>query len=278
MSEINNADLKCPLKPELYNINYDNGNITVPEGSFAWALSLVCLGKQVYRSGWDFAKEHIQLAYGQMSIDKKGEEPYLEKSNKDGYGFSWIPTEEDMLACDWKLPESEPEGYVLSFDLVVGVEENGPDPRDKSPEAPPNITPWYWGYSIYGNRSGGPINPFGTLVNFQNGTEIEKITDFTWTQFSMEDRSSLDIILSGKAPIIGRYKKIVELFKKDLTVTVDGTAYHLGGTTGDGGYRNPTSSQYEFSVSYYDNTDAKKLGLLLQQNVGKTLHFTFTWK
>ncbi|CDG16254.1 DUF2829 domain-containing protein [Xenorhabdus doucetiae] len=108
MSEINkpennDASLNCPFNPDIYNLDYLTGNITVPVGTFAWALSQVCLGQHVYRSGWNSPEKYVRLAYGQVSIDKRGEAPYIEKSDKDGYWVSWKPTQEDLMACDWKF-------------------------------------------------------------------------------------------------------------------------------------------------------------------------------
>ncbi|WP_338882657.1 hypothetical protein [Xenorhabdus sp. TH1] len=57
-----------------------------------------------------------------------------------------------------------------------------------------------------------------------------------------------------------------DLHGKDLEVTVDNYTYHLGPS--------PDSSIY----LDYTSDGAKKLGDLLKQNLGKTLHFCFNWK
>ncbi|WP_415843365.1 MW1434 family type I TA system toxin [Xenorhabdus thuongxuanensis] len=78
----------------------------VPAGSFAWALSKVYLGKQLYRNGWNAPKEHMRLAYESVANNSEGNgdgPAYIEKSDQDGYWFPWKPTQEDLMACDWKL-------------------------------------------------------------------------------------------------------------------------------------------------------------------------------
>ncbi|MCC8365600.1 hypothetical protein J8V57_04790 [Xenorhabdus sp. PB61.4] len=70
------------------------------------------------------------------------------------------------------------------------------------------------------------------------------------------------------------YQKMIELFKKELTITVNHISYHLGSAGHDG---LKDQQQYEFVGAYYSD-DAKKLGTLLKQNLGNTLHFCFNWK
>ncbi|MCC8365599.1 DUF2829 domain-containing protein [Xenorhabdus sp. PB61.4] len=121
MSDVNKLDNKqCPFDPEQYNIG-DN-NITVPASTFSWALSLVYLGKQVHRSGWNAPIEHIRLAYKSEVGNTDDGVAYIEKSDKNGYWSRWVPTQEDLLACDWKLLKSSlTDNCMLEFDLNIGT-------------------------------------------------------------------------------------------------------------------------------------------------------------
>ncbi|WP_086110656.1 Thoeris anti-defense Tad2 family protein [Xenorhabdus vietnamensis] len=96
MNKLDNK--QCPFDPDQYNI--DNDNIAVPVGSFAWALSLVYLGKQVHRTGWNTPIEHMRLAHKSEDGSADDGAAYIEKSDKDGYWSRWIPTQEDLIACD----------------------------------------------------------------------------------------------------------------------------------------------------------------------------------
>ncbi|MDC9594456.1 Thoeris anti-defense Tad2 family protein [Xenorhabdus sp. IM139775] len=274
MSEINkpeneNSENKCQINPDQYQIKIDT--VTAPVGSCPWAIIQAYLGNELHRNDWDTPNEYMRLA----SKEENNDFVHIEKSDKHGIWLPWQPSPEDLMACDWNLLQSEPkpkpDNYMLSFDIKVG--------DDVQPPPLPNAKtiPSYWGY----NHEGISAKPFGILTNFQNETEeIGGISYFVWSEYIgvPPGFGSLFInVTSGDTPILDGYQKMVELFKKDLTVTVDSVAYHLGGTTGNGGYLAGPTNQYELETSY-DNTDAKKLGLLLQQNVGNTLHFTFTWK
>ncbi|MDX7989254.1 DUF2829 domain-containing protein [Xenorhabdus sp. 12] len=98
MSEVNKLDnKKCPFDPNQYQVNDDN--INVPAGIFAWAVSLVNLGKLVRRDSWNSNIKYIKLLPGNNREDIL---PQIEII--DNYGAtSWQPTQEDMMACDWVL-------------------------------------------------------------------------------------------------------------------------------------------------------------------------------
>ncbi|CDM90592.1 Thoeris anti-defense Tad2 family protein [Xenorhabdus bovienii] len=261
MSEVNkpendNADLKCPFDPEQYKakvtVSYKIDNdIAAPIGSLPWALIQVYTGKLVNRSVWNASNEYIQL-----TAKNDGSTPiHIEKHDQQSFPYAWEPTPEDLMACDWELVKSN---CMLEFDLKIGTGTWGGSDQD-------------WGYLADNELKPGNEVPFGTLTNFQNETDIIKFSYFVWyggggSQF-ISIRASSDNNQGG-------YQKIVELFKKELTVTVDGTPYHLGSSADS--YL-PGKKQYEFA-GQYNNTEAQKLGALLKQNVGNTLHFCFNWK
>ncbi|MDC9594457.1 Thoeris anti-defense Tad2 family protein [Xenorhabdus sp. IM139775] len=261
MSEVNkpenNTDLKCLLDPDQYKVKVND--TVAPVGSYPWAMIQVYLGKKVSRSNWDSSVEYIRLAGLPDDL------PYIEK-RKQNDTTHWQPIQEDMLACDWKSLESgsetEPtsDNYMLSFDLKVGIGNFSASDQN-------------WGYLAdyeleFGSDHEGP---FGTLTSLQNKTEITKLLYFAWNSDSPEINLRVS---SGNPPNQESYQKMVELFKKELTVTVSDVAYHLGGSEDVDIF---AKGQYEFAGSY-NNDDAKKLGALLQQNLNNKLHFNFNWK
>ncbi len=253
MCEINKpenqqADLKCPFDLDKYQMKIDN---LAPEGSLPWAIIQVYMGKAVARSEWEAPDEYIAL-----KVKSPDSISHIEKHDK--YGSSnWQPTPGDLMACDWKVWKPKcPEGTMLSFDLKVGTGKY-------------SVSVQMWGYLA--DNELYPANPFGTLTNLKNETDITKFSYFVW------DNSNKGIhirVSSGIPPTLGGYQKMVDLFGKDLTVTVGGVPYYLGSTLDSSIVG---KQQYEFFGRYY-NTNAQKLGDILQQNVDKTLHFCFNWK
>ncbi|MDC9605598.1 MULTISPECIES: Thoeris anti-defense Tad2 family protein [Xenorhabdus] len=255
MSEVNNPEKQCKIIPAQYKIN----TVTAPVGSCPWAIIQVYLGNKLHRSDWDAPGEHMRLT-SQSSVD---EPVYIEKSNKHGEWFPWQPTPDDLMACDWHLVNSgvkpQPADCMLSFDLAVdtGSFSN----KDQM-----------WGYLADAEfePAGEHLGPFGTLINLQNKTIITKFSLFVWDGLNQKIfiRVSSDNNQDG-------YQKLVDLFKKSLTITVDGVAYQLGGSIDSHLFG---KHEYEF-IGEYDNSDAKKLGSLLQQpNAGNPLPYCFNWK
>ncbi|WP_416777865.1 Thoeris anti-defense Tad2 family protein [Xenorhabdus budapestensis] len=254
MSEINkpendSTDLKCPFNPDQYKIDA----IAAPVGTSPWALIQVYLGHQVHRSDWDAPDEYIHLVPGNGNDIA----PSIQKRDKHGMLTSWQPTQEDLMACDWNLLKSEtkpkPDDCMLSFDLKIGT-SSGSSGQD-------------CGYLADEEFAGAGEHPFGTLTNLQNKTDITKFSYFALNGGGIWIRVSSDNSQEG-------YQKMVELFKKNLTVTVGSLSYHLGSTE----YNSSMGIQpYEFHGGY-SGIDATNLGDLLTQNVGNTLSFCFNWK
>ncbi|CDH07604.1 conserved hypothetical protein [Xenorhabdus bovienii str. oregonense] len=253
MSDVNKLDNKqCPFDLSKYKSN----DVVAPVGSVPWAIIQVYEGKAVGRTEWNSLAEYIHL-----STKNDGSGPiHIEKHNKDGISEVWEPTLEDLMACDWNLLKSKqkPDDCMLGFDLTIGTGTYSyPDHE--------------YGYLADNEFELGTAHqgPFGTLTNPQNKTDITKFSFFTWSSGGqiLRIRVSSDNNHEG-------YQKMVELFKKTLTIIADGVPYPLGeateiNTDGEG--------EYEFA-GQYNNTEAQKLGALLKQNVGNTLHFCFNWK
>ncbi|PHM25100.1 Thoeris anti-defense Tad2 family protein [Xenorhabdus innexi] len=245
MSDVNKLDDKqCPFDLDKYK-NNDN-DVVAPIGSLPWAIIQVYMGEVVVRSKWETSREYIGL-----TVKSPKSASHIEKHDK--YGSShWQPTPDDLMACDWEL---KPIEGMLSFDLKVGHASDN------------------WGYlgdDEWANMGTEGILPFGTLTNLQNKTDINKFSLFIWGEHNSDVLIRVSSDTNGEA-----YQKIVDLFAKYLTVTVAGIPYHLGSSSGN--YTLYGQEAYEFTGQYI-HRDARKLGDLLKQNVGKTLSFCFDWR
>ncbi|MCG3462807.1 DUF2829 domain-containing protein [Xenorhabdus bovienii] len=281
MSEINkpeNVDLKCPFNPNQYNIGDDN--ITVPAGTSAWALSLVYLGKQAHRSGWNAPIEHMRLAHKSEVGSADDGAAYIEKSDKDGYWSRWVPTQEDLMACDWNLLESEskpvcPEDSMLVFELTL--------------ESKTISDGTGWGYVSDEMQSYSsdlsPLNqtPFGTLNEvIKNDTNINKNYVFYW--YESKDDDPLLIWLASSYLDQDSYQKVGDLFKnKVLDVTVNGVTYNIGEFNSFRIMPESPDSAYAYLI-WYDGSlgsqsqkDVRKFGEILKQS-GETKRFCFKWR
>ncbi|MDC9606665.1 Thoeris anti-defense Tad2 family protein [Xenorhabdus griffiniae] len=289
MSEINkpenlNANLSCSFNPDLYKFNGFSGEVTVPIGSLAWALSHVYLKKQLlYRIGWNAPKEHIRLAHQTIANSEGDGSPYIEKSDKNGYWLPWEPTQEDLIACDWKIL-IEPPPYWVSFDLKIGKFYH-------------EIK--YMGYSTEEvvNMIGNPYNDpntnfnFGTLSNFQNKTTpIRKIMGFisrNWNPIISDiNVSNLTLIVSCDK---NNLQKTAELLSRDLYLAVDDRIYKffisnspvppkVDETTITVNYL-PVDSAPDGSHPFNEKKlfDLDELYKIMNDNIGKTKHFHLSW-
>ncbi|QTL39850.1 DUF2829 domain-containing protein [Xenorhabdus budapestensis] len=262
MSDVNNLDLKCPFNPDQYNIGDDN--ITVPAGTSAWALSLVYLGKQVHRSGWNAPIEHMRLTHKSEVGNTDDGDAYIEKSDKNGYWSRWTPTQEDLMACDWDLLKPVcPEGNMLIFDLKLGFEQI------------PAGDKW-WGYNNWGCKS---IHT-GTLNIIQNKIGI---IDIQW--FYLDVDNTIPTLLTIALQVStdkNSDQKVSQIFNKNFYVTVDNETYDLGIHSGWG-----QNGLYTRNVSYtYDSRydahnpqklNVKKLSEILKQT-DQTKRFCLTWR
>ncbi|BET98350.1 Thoeris anti-defense Tad2 family protein [Xenorhabdus taiwanensis] len=230
MSEISkpenmNTSLKCPLNPDQYTFRGFSGGATAPTGSFAWALSHVYVKKQLlYRTGWHIPKEHIRLSHQSVANSEGDGTAYIEKSDKDGYWLPWKPTQEDLMACDWKILLLEP--YWMSFDInsesshIFDGEYHGYTTH----EAKEFMKPYVEGFNA-------PFVPIGALSNLQNNININKVIAFASSiSFNHDDErgythhTGLVLIITCDG---NNCQKTLELLNRDIYVTIDNRIYRL---------------------------------------------------
>ncbi|MDE9462934.1 Thoeris anti-defense Tad2 family protein [Xenorhabdus bovienii] len=264
MSEVNKpenkeSDLKCPFNPD----EYKSDNVVAPVGSFPWAVIQVYLGNKVHRNDWDSPNEYIHLT-PESAPDSGGNNlPQIEKRDKHGYLASWQPTQEDMMACDWKLLKPLAlEDHMMVFDLTLGTDlySNSREPS--------------WGY-IAENVD---ITGLGTLNVIQNKTDIAKILFFCRHSFrnyagGPDIDASMDFQVSSDENK-DSYQKMIELFNKNFYVTVDDVTYNIGVPTSDS---EEDIFAYTYMINYPQSSDKEKLKTILQQT-GKTKRFYFNWR
>ncbi|WP_439153540.1 Thoeris anti-defense Tad2 family protein [Xenorhabdus littoralis] len=238
-------DIQCPFNPSQYKL-------AAIEGSLPWAFIQMYLGKKVHRNGWHSPDEYLYFVPKGKRPDGGEENAHIEIMPKDGHFESWTPTQEDLMACDWKLVKTEdikpkPVDCMLSFDLKIEF----------------NMESEMWGYNA--DTADGTPN-FGILINWQNKIDITKFSCFAYD----DSMWGLRFIASSSTP--EGYQKMVDLFAKKLTVTVGGVSYHLPENL------RFNKNKYQYIGIYRSrNDDVQKLSALLQQNVGKTLHFCLNW-
>lgn len=267
LKEDNKPEIKCPFNPRQYNL-------AAIVGSLPWALIQVYLGDKVYRTDWHAPDEYIHLVYQSGAPGGGVEDTHIEIMHKPDHFESWTPTQEDLIACDWKLLKSEepkpkpkpecPEGTMLSFDLEIGkvvIPNQG------------NQVMFLGFRTDSASADGAGVGPYGALTNLKNKTDIKKILDFTFIDFADRDYYLLQYFGVSSDNNDEGYQKMVELFKKVLTITVDGVSFELIGQPALVGEGNP----YHY-YSLYDSAQARELEAMIKQNVGKTLHFCLSWK
>ncbi|MDX7999474.1 DUF2829 domain-containing protein [Xenorhabdus sp. Reich] len=249
-------DIQCPFNPSQYKL-------AAIEGSLPWAFIQMYLGKKVHRNGWHSPDEYLYFVPKGKRPDGGEENAHIEIMPKDGHFESWTPTQEDLMACDWKLVKTEdikpkPVDCMLSFDLKVGTKI-----------ATEDVAKQLWGYLADEELTLEEIPPFGDLTNFQNKTDIKSFPFFV----GWGNGTEIDVRVSSGNNQEG-YQKMKELFGKELTVIANGVSYSLG--RAKEGFK-VGQKKYEFT-GLYTNDDATKLTTLLKQNVDNTLHFCFNWK
>ncbi|MDC9614697.1 DUF2829 domain-containing protein [Xenorhabdus khoisanae] len=266
LKEDNKPEIKCPFNPRQYNL-------AAIVGSLPWALIQVYLGNKAYRTDWHAPDEYIHLVYQSGAPGGGVEDTHIEIMHKPDHFESWTPTQEDLIACDWKLLKSEepkpkpkpecPEGTMVSFDLEIGKVVDDLEELDL-------------GFLADHALVDVEVGPFGALTNLQNKTDIKKILQFTCAYIPSDaddDPWVLDLRVSSDNNDEG-HKKMVELFKKTLTVTVDGVSYELKNQQeADEGHE----GLYDYD-GMYQGADVPKLGVMMKQNVGKILRFCLNWK
>ncbi|MDE9543633.1 Thoeris anti-defense Tad2 family protein [Xenorhabdus bovienii] len=259
MSEVNKpenkeSNLKCPFNPDQYKGN----DVAAPVGSFPWAVIQVYLGNKVHRNDWDSPNEYIHLAPESAPASGEDDPPQIVKHDKQGYLASWLPTQEDMMACDWK--QLFLWDNPLVFDLTLGAGNNG----------------YFLGYVADHALEGMGLPDFGTLNVIESQTDIAKILLFYWDWTADSDNDPPSIILQGISDKNeDSYQKMIELLKKNLYVTVNnGVLYNFGVPTLYPDYRG--SKAYKYYITY-QNADVQKFGAIMEQT-GKTKRFYLNWR
>jgi len=71
--------------------------------SFAGALNALKSGDKVYRTGWNGAKQWLELQL--PDAHSKMKRPYIYISPVDGELVPWVASQTDLLATDWETVE-----------------------------------------------------------------------------------------------------------------------------------------------------------------------------
>ncbi|MDE9484153.1 DUF2829 domain-containing protein [Xenorhabdus bovienii] len=252
MSDVNkpektSANQNCFINPD----QYKNHDAVAPVGSYPWAIIQLYLGNLMYRNDWDYPNEYIGLVPKSEKIEDDKLD-YLIKKRKHNSFDIWQPTQEDMMACDWGQID-----YMLSFDLEIeeSTYEGGQD----------------WGYLADDEFEGLNERTFGTLTRIQNKTDIEKISLFYWEE-RVNNTKGLWWKVSSENSKEG-YQKMIELFNKNLSITVDGITYNLGNTSP---HALKNKGEYEYAGAYF-NAEAQELSAILKQ-AGQTKRFYCNWR
>ncbi|MGJ0625977.1 DUF2829 domain-containing protein [Xenorhabdus bovienii] len=279
MSNVINPEHECPFDPKHYQCDC----FIAPVGSFSWALIQLKLRKRVARSVW--GDKGVYLAITPRVNDLTVEESsayavdgvavgtkydyltHIDLRNEHGNFVPWQPTQEDMMACDWKFmeekeepvkpepkPKPESDDNMLVFDITLGSSTfniNNDEYQD-------------WGYLSNKGLRGSGQSTFGTLILAQNITDVKDILMFYVTKHG----SVYSRISSEK----DNYQKVEELIKKNLYVTVDDVTYNLG----DAKITSKDAENHTITPEY-SSTDAQKLGEVLKQT-GQTKRFYCNWR
>ncbi|MDE9564425.1 DUF2829 domain-containing protein [Xenorhabdus bovienii] len=258
MSDINKqenkkSEYKYSINPYQYRIKVNIDTITAPVGSFPWAVIQVYFGNKLYRKNWNSPTEYVRLIPSQSNND----EIYIEKNDRYDQWMPWLPTPQDLMACDWDfMKKTNLENSMLVFDLELDSRRRVGGVKG-------------WGYEAYGNS-------FGTLNIIENNTDIVKIGAFMWIPEDDKVLFMAKSIQPDSSDESGENEesnqRMRELFKKGLDVMVDGVTYSFGKPS------RILASGIPDIFSYYEhNIEAKKLGEILKQK-GQTKRFYLTWR
>ncbi|OKO99359.1 hypothetical protein Xedl_03726 [Xenorhabdus eapokensis] len=261
MSDVNkpektNTNQNCFINPE----QYKNHDAVAPVGSYPWAMVQLYLGNLVYRNAWDYPNEYIGLV-PEPEVSEGGSLPYLLKKRVHNKFEPWQPAQEDMMACDWVNMD-----FMLSFDVLIETA--------KAPLSPEEHTAWGYVKEGYEWDEHEWSKYFGDLKVIQNKTDIVETSSFYW-HTSRDNKVDVILWIAISNANQESSQKVIELFQaKELYITVDGVTYNLGKSL-----HLDTDPKYEYEIdNTYKNNDAKKLGALLQQNVGNTLRLYCNWQ
>ncbi|WP_338803535.1 DUF2829 domain-containing protein [Xenorhabdus griffiniae] len=143
MSEFIKPEHECPFDPKQYQCDC----FIAPVGSFSWALIQLKLRKRVARSVWVNCQGNNEMylaitpRVNNLAVEKESAYAvdgvavgtqydyltHIDLRNEHGNFVPWQPTQEDMMACDWKYfedktePEPESEQKKLKYNLVFDI-------------------------------------------------------------------------------------------------------------------------------------------------------------
>ncbi|MDE9431337.1 DUF2829 domain-containing protein [Xenorhabdus bovienii] len=270
MSDVINPEHECPFDPKHYQCDC----FIAPVGSFSWALIQLKLRKRVTRSVWMNCQGNNEMylaitprvnnltvekdsAYAVDGVAVGTKYDYLthiDLRNEHGNFVPWQPTQEDMMACDWKFVEEElvkpkptvEPAYQLKAKLTVGK------------SSPVDTVSEYFGYSNRSKRRDSlPVYSMGGWEEISNNTLLPKdIREFSviHTASAPPNMFAIDVKDDPK-----RIKE--QLGSKRLIIKFLGKEYDLG----------VAKTEYTLALVYTKTTDSSVLEELFVSEVGKTL-------
>ncbi|CDG95924.1 conserved hypothetical protein [Xenorhabdus bovienii str. puntauvense] len=279
MSDVINPEHECPFDPKHYQCDC----FIAPVGSFSWALIQLKLRKRVARSVWVNCQGNNEMylaitprvndltvekdsAYAVDGVAVGTKYDYLthiDLRNEHGNFVPWQPTQEDMMACDWKLVENNIKPDIEPFpesDLRIKGKLTLGRRQDSSFK--------YLEYIGYAKNS-GEINT-GQWEEISNNTLIKNLKNFYFN--NRPNDSGYERFFQGfsfEIEDIIKDETYKKLASKNLIVSCLGEYYKL-----TNGKPDPLSLHY----SEADNPDTVKLGKVFKENIGKTLEIEFIFE
>ncbi|AOM42394.1 DUF2829 domain-containing protein [Xenorhabdus hominickii] len=280
MSEFIKPEHECPFDPKHYQCDC----FIAPVGSFSWALIQLKLRKRVARSVWGGKGMYLAItprvndltveegsAYAVDGVAVGTQYDYLthiDLRNEHGNFVPWQPTQEDMMACDWKFfedkvkpePDTKPEPEV----------KQEPELKSKPYTVVFDITPVRDEKTRWGALHVDEKPP----IMIENNLELANIGGATWTISDHyndpdEKKEHGDQFSVNLIPEIRDTPLFQDLRKRKLIITVNGETYNLGNCL--------RWSKIDFTNWFtYRGEDAEKIGSLLKQS-DKTFRFYCNW-
>ncbi|WP_426575977.1 DUF2829 domain-containing protein [Xenorhabdus stockiae] len=276
MSEFIKLEHECPFDPKQYHCDC----FIAPVGSFSWALIQLKLRKRVTRSVWVNCQGNNEMylaitprvnnlvvekesAYAVDGVAVETKYDYLthiDLRNEHGNFVPWQPTQEDMMACDWKFFE----------DKVKPEPDSKPEPEVKPEPETPKALKYNLVFDATPKAHSGAV--LGALWSFEDPVIVESNLTKTYgypyrvywygSQYSTSSANTIKIQFKGQIP---------ELSNKTLIITVDGKKYNLGVLT----EKSSNSTNVETHLRYAKG-DTAEFGKLLEQ-AGKKYRFHCEW-
>ncbi|MDE9492674.1 DUF2829 domain-containing protein [Xenorhabdus bovienii] len=261
MSEFIKPEHECPFDPKQYQCDC----FIAPVGSFSWALIQLKLRKRVTRSAWVNCQGNNEMylaitpRVNDLTVEKESAYAvdgvtvgtkydyltHIDLRNEHGNFVPWQPTQEDMMACDWKFfeekvkPEEkpEPEQKNPKYNLVFDIARNTPSDQmlHTTVKAASDIIE-----NDITKR--GPLPAVWSYLGHDLGFHFDKNKHDSWFE---------------------------ELGNNTLIIVIDGKEYNLG--------KAKIVSPKDKSVYYeYGSSDSEKVIKLLKPK-GPELRFDCTW-